>query len=583
MSQLVTITSKIYDASGRYVINLKVKSRYKGSSRENSAKTDSKGFFIFQASPNRIVEILAKPPNVKDYMVFKTINSSLLSSTDQPAKVRLPKTIEEYRESSNKIPKNGLVVTLFKVVDSNGKEMANFPVRTRPKGGKIIERLTDEKGHIEVQSSPNREIEFLVLNVTDEFILKKSLNSMNGTQEPILIKLDEPYKNFLSTSAITLLDRDGNDYIIEKTKIEILNINTREQVIYSTSNGQISLRSMVGEKLQFTVLKPDGKPLNPIFHIVKRVKEKPIKLHLDVDVINGTSTQNKPSIYNNLEVSECACNRDIVNDEFKKITKSTTALTFLKDLNAQFKRFNMNSCLEKAHFIAHTLHETASYTLMEERLGGKPESSVYDGYKGRGLMQLTYKTNYNQYGLAVNENFLEKNKYRIAVEKRHAVGSAIWYWHHSKAGNLSSHALRNDLIATCALINGGYNGFDDREKYYKKSVVALKIDKCKNLESNIINALDDFTKFEDSYIYSNKIGECFGWGLWNDPGGKKKGKTKNINEAKKGYVRFLEMSKNKDFPFGYTINKSGKKISRKRYGYSADAAIFFAKKRLKEL
>ena len=70
----------------------------------------------------------------------------------------------------------------------------------------------------------------------------------------------------------------------------------------------------------------------------------------------------------------------------------------------------MINCLEKAHFIAHTLHETASYSLLEEGLGGKAESEVYDGYKGRGLMQLTYKNNYELYGLAVNENFLGNNK-----------------------------------------------------------------------------------------------------------------------------------------------------------------------------
>ncbi|MEN8352778.1 hypothetical protein ABFP26_12225, partial [Acinetobacter towneri] len=79
MSNLVTVISKIYDASGKYVINLNVKSRYKGSSRENSKKTDKEGLFIFQGSPNRTVEILAKPPNAKDYIVIKTLNSSLVS------------------------------------------------------------------------------------------------------------------------------------------------------------------------------------------------------------------------------------------------------------------------------------------------------------------------------------------------------------------------------------------------------------------------------------------------------------------------------------------------------------------------
>ena len=163
------------------------------------------------------------------------------------------------------------------------------------------------------------------------------------------------------------------------------------------------------------------------------------------------------------------------------------------------------------------------------------------------------------------------------------MGSAVWYWQHSKAGNLSPHALKNDLIATCALINGGYNGFDDREKYYKKAVSAFKIKTCKNLDNTVIANLDNYTSFENSYIHKNKSGESFGWGLWNDPQGGKKGKTKSREEAKKGYTRFLNMSENTDFPFGYTTDKKGNKSSRKRYGYSAQAAKSFAEKRLKEL
>lgn len=79
MSKLVTITSKFYDKSGRYVRNLKVKSRYRNSSRENLKKTDTDGLFVFQASPNRMVEILAKPPKASDYTVVKVIKLSLKS------------------------------------------------------------------------------------------------------------------------------------------------------------------------------------------------------------------------------------------------------------------------------------------------------------------------------------------------------------------------------------------------------------------------------------------------------------------------------------------------------------------------
>lgn len=584
MSNLVTITSKFYDRSGRRVINLNVMSRYQGSKRENLQKTDIHGQFVFQASPYRTIEILVKPPNQKDYTVFKIISSSIDSSSQNPICIQLPKTIEEYKQKELVKTKARIVTTTFKVVDCLGRVVSNFPVQSRPKGKKnVYERYTDENGIVEVLSSPDRDIEILVLTSDDQFVLNSSVNSGNGSQQPILIQLDEPYSNFISNSIISLLDRDGSHYITAETQVEMLIIDTGVKKYYNISNGKLPVRSMIGQKLQFAVLKPDGTPLDPIYYFAKRIKETSLKLHLDVDVVDGQTQKQEPTIDKNLKVGECTCNRDIEEEEFKKITTSSTAISFLRDLNQQFKKFGMNCCLEKAHFIAHTLHETARYSLMEEGLGGKSESEVYDGYKGRGLMQLTYKKNYELYGLAVNENFLGNHRHRIAKEKRHAVGSAIWYWHHSRAGSLTPHANNNDLITTCALINGGYNGFDDREKYYKKSVAAFNIEKCKNLNKGVIAALDEYTKFENSYIYNNKVGECFGWGLWNDPNGYKKGKLKNANEAKKGYIRFLEISKNKEFPFGYREDKNGNKISRKRYGFSAKSAKSLAEKRIKEL
>lgn len=223
MSQLVTITSKLYDASGKYVINLKVKSRYKGSSRENINKTDQDGLFIFHASPNRTVEILAQPPNTKDYVVVKTINSSIVSSRKDPVKVPLPKSIEQYQQKKVTTTSKGIVTTLFKIIDNKEKILINFPVTSRPKGSqKSFERNSNEQGIVEVLSSPNRDIEILVLTSNDEFTLKSSVNSGNGSQIPIIIKLDEPYENFKSLSNFKIVDRLGNDYNIENTKIEIL-------------------------------------------------------------------------------------------------------------------------------------------------------------------------------------------------------------------------------------------------------------------------------------------------------------------------------------------------------------------------
>ena len=53
-------------------------------------------------------------------------------------------------------------------------------------------------------------------------------------------------------------------------------------------------------------------------------------------------------------------------------------------------------------FIANSLHESGEYKFLEEILPkGVQEKDVYDGYKGRGIMQLTWFHNYKGYGESV--------------------------------------------------------------------------------------------------------------------------------------------------------------------------------------
>lgn len=101
-------------------------------------------------------------------------------------------------------------------------------MKSRPKGRQSsFERTTDEQGIVEVLSSPNRDIEILVLNLEDKFVLKSTINSENGSQTPIIIKLDEPYENFISKTFISLLDRNHQDYVVENTKVEIVALGTQ--------------------------------------------------------------------------------------------------------------------------------------------------------------------------------------------------------------------------------------------------------------------------------------------------------------------------------------------------------------------
>lgn len=410
MADLVVVTAKFYDKSGHRVLYLPVMSRYKDSKRENTDRTTDKGFFVFKASPDRTVEILAKPPNETDYIVFKTINSSVQSSEKNPVKVYLPKTIEEYRSKGKFKPAKGIVSNFFKIVDSTGKAMANFPLQSRPKGGKSFERITNHDGIVEVHSSPDRDIEILVLNSNDKFELKSQLNSGSGSIQPILIKLDEPYANFKSLSTIMLLDRDGSDYVIEKTNVEMLILETDTKKIFSVSNGKFQVGSMVGEQLKLTVLKPDGTALKPVLYTVNRVKGKPIKLHLDVDITKGMTAQNEPEI--NKSITEniiCkTCLRSLKIDiEFIKNIAPKAKDDFqneLLNLPIFMKKYEVNSCRDFVNILAQGQIETENFTKLREGLNytkktfKNPENiyaisptAINEGFKRRGMGGYTRK------------------------------------------------------------------------------------------------------------------------------------------------------------------------------------------------
>lgn len=79
--------------------------------------------------------------------------------------------------------------------------------------------------------------------------------------------------------------------------------------------------------------------------------------------------------------------------------------------------------------------------------------------------------------------------------------------------DLNEYAINNDLITVSALINGGYNHFDERARYYRLSINALNVRFCENTDNKILSMLDNYRPFEDSEVYHNSkfIGECF-WG-----------------------------------------------------------------------
>jgi putative chitinase len=164
--------------------------------------------------------------------------------------------------------------------------------------------------------------------------------------------------------------------------------------------------------------------------------------------------------------------------------------------------YDINTPLRIAHFLAQCSHESAKFTAISEnlyykkdtlrrvfkkyfptdelaavyamnpekianhvyanRMGNGSESSG-DGYRyrGRGILQLTGKENYNRFADSIGMSLDDVVEYMNTFEG--CVQSACDFWERNK---LNKHADADDIVTITKIINGGTNGIDDREDQY---------------------------------------------------------------------------------------------------------------------
>ncbi|MBE9014190.1 glycoside hydrolase family 19 protein [Pseudanabaenaceae cyanobacterium LEGE 13415] len=132
--------------------------------------------------------------------------------------------------------------------------------------------------------------------------------------------------------------------------------------------------------------------------------------------------------------------------------------------------YEINTPMRQAHFLAQLIHESGSFNYLEEidpgdYLEGRTDlgnTQPGDGrrFKGRGLIQITGRSNYQACGEALGVDLIEAPT-RLA-EYDLACFSAGWFWCKNE---INPHADRDNVERVTRIINGGLNGFDDR-KYY---------------------------------------------------------------------------------------------------------------------
>ena len=140
---------------------------------------------------------------------------------------------------------------------------------------------------------------------------------------------------------------------------------------------------------------------------------------------------------------------------------------------------NLNRC---AMFLAQILHESGHLRYTEEIASGQRyefradlgNTEVGDGkkYKGRGLLQITGRANYEQMAKYMGLDLV--NHPEILSTPSNAVLSACTWWS-LRQSKLNKYADAGNIEGVTKIINGGLNGSVERSQLFEKAIKVLAV------------------------------------------------------------------------------------------------------------
>lgn len=206
---------------------------------------------------------------------------------------------------------------------------------------------------------------------------------------------------------------------------------------------------------------------------------------------------------------------------------------YVEPLNRLMAEYQINTPLRQSHFLAQLAHESGEFRTTEENLkysatrlrevfpkyfkttaeatnaaynperiantvyanrygNGSPESG--DGYRfrGRGLIQTTFKANYQAFLthlLSIPKAKLDQatdaaihapfdplgNLAPLLAKPELAVRSACYYWQSHKLNQIADQGATDAVVTQITrIINGGTNGLSQRKVYFYRAQLALK-------------------------------------------------------------------------------------------------------------
>ena len=153
---------------------------------------------------------------------------------------------------------------------------------------------------------------------------------------------------------------------------------------------------------------------------------------------------------------------------------------FLPALNRTLQTYTLHNRLRAAAFLGQLAHESGEFRYMEEIWGPTAQQLRYeppstlatrlgntqpgDGkrFRGRGPIQITGRANYKRYGDLLGLNLVGQPE--LVASPGVGLSAAGMFW---RTNGLNALAELQDYREITRRINGGYNGWEERLRYYE--------------------------------------------------------------------------------------------------------------------
>ena len=158
---------------------------------------------------------------------------------------------------------------------------------------------------------------------------------------------------------------------------------------------------------------------------------------------------------------------------------------FMNDLNMLVRVTDMTSLNQRRHLISQTCHETGRYRWLLELATGEAYEgrsdlgNVFPGdgvkFKGAGVIMLTGRANVTRFSTWLERNGMRDDKVleigaKYIADTYPFLSAVCWI----EENRWAEVCKTEDVYQVTRVLNGGYNGIEDRLHYYKKACQIIK-------------------------------------------------------------------------------------------------------------